>query len=203
VFNDEVFLSTLSLEEWRSGISEAIKVALIKDKDFFEWIEANATGFAQRDEQAMRYLIRRCAEMHLEHIGGGDPFELGSSRPLDFGHWSAHKTEQLSGFRIRHGEAVAMGIALDTAYSFFSGMLSEEKAERVIRLMQTIGFAITHPLMEIKNEQSPVIKGLGEFREHLGGRLTIMLLEDIGKGVEVHALDTSLLQKASEWLATF
>ena len=69
--------------------------------------------------------------------------------------------------------------------------------------MQTIGFAITHPLMEIKNEQSPVIKGLGEFREHLGGRLTIMLLEDIGRGVEVHALDTSLLQKASEWLGTF
>lgn len=203
VFNDEVFLSTLSLEEWRSGIAEAIKVALIKDKVFFDWIEANAFGFAQRDDQAMRYLIKRCAEMHLEHIGGGDPFELGSSRPLDFGHWSAHKTEQLSGFQVRHGEAVAMGIALDTAYSFFSGMLSEEKAERIIRLIQTIGFAITHPLMEIKNEQSPVIKGLGEFREHLGGRLTIMLLEDIGKGVEVHALDTSLLQKASEWLGKF
>lgn len=203
VFNDEAFLSTLSLKEWRSGIAEAVKVALIKDKVFFEWIEANGKKFAQRDDEAMRYLIKKCAEMHLEHIGGGDPFELGSSRPLDFGHWSAHKTEQLSGFSIRHGEAVAMGIALDTAYSFFCGMLSEEKAERIVNTLQVIGFDITHPLMKVENDESPVIKGLGEFREHLGGKLTIMLLEDIGKGVEVHSLDTALLKKASEWLGKF
>lgn len=203
VFNDEAFLSTLSLKEWRSGIAEAVKVALIKDQVFFEWIEANGKKFAQRDDVAMRYLIKKCAELHLEHIGGGDPFELGSSRPLDFGHWSAHKTEQLSGFSIRHGEAVAMGIALDTAYSFFCGMLSEEKAERVINTLQLIGFDIIHPLMKVENDESPVIKGLGEFREHLGGKLTIMLLEDIGKGVEVHSLDTALLKKASEWLGKF
>jgi 3-dehydroquinate synthase len=200
VFNDFHFLTTLPVEEWRSGISEAVKVALIKDKSFFNWLQENAGALASRNMEAMQYLIRRCAEMHLEHIAGGDPFEMGSSRPLDFGHWSAHKIEQLSDFTIRHGEAVALGIALDSAYSYISGRLSEEEVKGIIVLLKNVGFAVTHPLMEIKDENSTILKGLNEFREHLGGKLTIMLLDAIGKGVEVHELDKTLLVKAGEWL---
>ena len=200
VFNDFHFLTTLPIEEWRSGISEAIKVALIKDKNFFDWLQENAETLAQRNMKAMQHLIRRCAEMHLTHIAGGDPFEMGSSRPLDFGHWSAHKIEQLSDFTIRHGEAVALGIALDSAYSYISGRLSAEDVKSIIKLLKNVGFAVTHPLMEIKDENSVILKGLNEFREHLGGKLTIMLLDAIGKGVEVHELDQTLLIKAGEWL---
>ena len=130
VFNDYNFLTTLIDAEWRSGMSEAVKVALIKDKNFYQWLEANATQLASRDLPAMKQLVKRCAELHIEHIAGGDPFEMGSSRPLDFGHWSAHKIEQLSGFEIRHGEAVAMGIALDSAYSYLSGRLPEADAKK-------------------------------------------------------------------------
>lgn len=200
VFNDYHFLTTLSDDDWRSGMSEAIKVALIKDAPFFSWLEANATLLARRDMPAMQYLVKRCAELHLQHIAGGDPFEMGSSRPLDFGHWSAHKLEQLTGFSVRHGDAVGMGIALDSAYSFASGMLDEAAYKRIIDVLQVLGFAITHPLMEISSEQSAVIRGLNEFREHLGGQLTIMLLRGIGVGEEVHHLDTALLIKASELL---
>ena len=203
VFNDAHFLTTLSNEEWRSGMSEAVKVALIKDKEFFTWLEENAIALANRNGAAMQYLVKRCAQLHLEHIAGGDPFEMGSSRPLDFGHWSAHKTEQLSAFTIRHGEAVAMGIALDSVYSFLSGRLEEGDARRIVDLLQTLGFAVTHPLMQVDNEQSPVLKGLNEFREHLGGKLTIMLLTAIGTGEEVHSLDTGLLQEASNWLKVY
>ena len=202
VFNDYHFLTTLSTEEWRSGISEAVKVALIKDKTFFTWLQENAKALANRDMPAMQYLIRRCAKMHLDHIAGGDPFEMGSSRPLDFGHWSAHKLETLSGFSIRHGEAVALGIALDSAYSYVSGRLSEGDAKSIIALLKNVGLRTTHPLMEITNDDSAVLKGLNEFREHLGGKLTIMLLDAIGKGVEVHELDTKMLIKAGEWLRT-
>ena len=200
VFNDYFFLTTLSNEDWRSGMSEAVKVALIKDRAFFEWIKANAALLAAGNMEAMQYLIKRCAELHLQHIAGGDPFEMGSSRPLDFGHWSAHKVEQLSGFNIRHGEAVAMGIALDSAYSFLEGRLEEADAKTIVAVLKALGFSVTHPLVDIQNEESPVLKGLQEFREHLGGQLTIMLLESVGKGVEVHELDATLLQKASEWL---
>lgn len=200
VFNDSFFLTSLSAEDWRSGMSEAVKVALIKDRKFFEWLKQNASLLAVRNEQAMQYLVKRCAELHLQHIAAGDPFEMGSSRPLDFGHWSAHKLEQLSNFKIRHGEAVAMGIALDTAYSFLSGRLSEDDAREIISLLKELGFSITHEWMQISGGDSPVLVGLQEFREHLGGQLTIMLLEAIGKGVEVHEMDPFLLKKASEWV---
>lgn len=200
VFNDYHFLTSLSAAEWRSGMSEAVKVALIKDPVFFEWLETNAASLAARDMPAMKWLVKRCAELHMQHIAGGDPFEMGSSRPLDFGHWSAHKVEQLSGFSIRHGEAVAMGIALDTVYSFLSGRLREADSLRVITLLKKLGFEITHPLMDVQDEQSPIFKGLNEFREHLGGKLTIMLLEKIGKGEEVNDIDASLLQQAGNWI---
>ncbi|MFT3948455.1 MAG: 3-dehydroquinate synthase [Agriterribacter sp.] len=203
VFNDEQFLSTLSDREWRAGIAEAVKVALIKDKPFYIWLCKNALALSSREMEPMRYQLKHCAQLHIDHIAGGDPFEKGSSRPLDFGHWSAHKVEQLSGFEIRHGEAVAMGIALDTVYSHLCGWLSEEDTKSVLQLLIDLGFDITHPMMEILDDNSPLIKGLHEFREHLGGMLTIMLLRAIGKGEEVHHLDITLLKKASDWLKQY
>ena len=200
VFNDEVFLTTLHERDWRSGMSEAIKVALIKDATFFNWIEENAAALAGRDMPTMNYLIKRCAELHLEHIRSGDPFESGSARPLDFGHWSAHKLEQLTNFEVFHGEAVAMGIALDTVYSGLKGTLQEHDVKRIVHLLVKLGFQITHPFMRIEDDNSPVLKGLEEFREHLGGQLTITLLTSIGRGIEVHDMDYELLKKAAGML---
>jgi len=200
VFNDYHFLTTLNERHWRSGISEAIKVALIKDAAFFSWIEDHASLLAQRDMPAMKYLIKRCAELHLQHITGGDPFEMGSSRPLDFGHWSAHKLEQLTGFSVLHGEAVAMGIVLDSVYSFLAGKISEKEITRIVGLMTKLGFDLTHPQMTIEDDSSPLVAGMNEFREHLGGQLTIMLLQAIGKGEEVHELDIQLLKRSCEWI---
>lgn len=199
VINDFEFLSTLDDRDWRSGISEALKVALIKDAAFFAQLEEQAEALAQRELKPMQDLIYRCAEMHLEHISGGDPFEMGSSRPLDFGHWAAHKLEHLTNYEVRHGEAVAIGIALDVTYSYLKGMITEEALQRIIHLMKILGFTLYVP--ELREEE--ILKGLGEFREHLGGELTIMLLEDIGKGVEVHEMDMTLIRKAISQLEIF
>ncbi|WP_276089613.1 3-dehydroquinate synthase [Pedobacter sp. JY14-1] len=200
VFNDEVFLDTLSDRDYRSGISEAVKVALIKDADFFFWLEENAGNLAARDKEAMCYLIKHCAKLHMDHIAGADPFESGSARPLDFGHWAAHKLEQLSNFEVLHGEAVAMGIALDSVYSFMKGLLSEEKALRILKVLTTLNFDISNSLIQIRDAESPILRGLAEFQEHLGGLLTITLLTDLGTGKEVHEMDQELLIKASDYV---
>jgi 3-dehydroquinate synthase len=206
VLNDFDFLLTLPDRDWRSGISEAIKVALIKDEPFFTFIEENASLLAKRNMPAMQQLIYHCAQLHLDHIAGGDPFEMGSSRPLDFGHWAAHKLEQLNGYEIRHGEAVAVGIALDCVYSHLAGMLSEPHLNRILTTIEDVGFDLYHPDLGRVDEESgklAIVKGLMEFREHLGGRLTIMLLERIGKGVEVHHIDPVLVAKAVDWLENY
>lgn len=199
VINDSTFLHTLDNREWRSGISEAVKVALIKDASFFEWMEANVKELAIKEMRPMEELIYRCAQMHMEHIAGGDPFEMGSSRPLDFGHWAAHKLEQLTDYSLRHGEAVAIGIALDATYSYLKGMIPLGDLHRIISLFKKLGFTVHIPELSEEN----LLKGLEEFREHLGGELTIMLLDDIGRGVEVHEMDTDLILVAVEKLRAF
>ncbi|MEP2347427.1 MAG: 3-dehydroquinate synthase, partial [Algoriphagus sp.] len=199
VLNDFNFLKTLDDRDWRSGISEAIKVALIKDLSFFTWIEDHAASLAARDMTPMKELIIRCARMHLDHISGKDPFEFGSSRPLDFGHWAAHKLEHLSDFRIRHGEAVAIGIALDSTYSYLKGWISEDDLSRIIAVFKTLGFELFAPELGGDN----LIKGLKEFQEHLGGQLTIMLLKDLGKGEEVHEMNHELIWKSVDLLKNF
>ena len=195
VFNDSDFLTTLDDRDWRAGIAEAVKVALIKDAPFFEWIETNAPALAARDMTAMQYLIYRCAQMHLDHIAGGDPFEMGSSRPLDFGHWSAHKLEQLTNFELRHGEAVAIGIAIDTLYSEHLGWLINADTTRILKTLRTLGFSLYQPMLDA-DDSAGVLNGLAEFREHLGGQLTIMLLQGIGQGVEVHEIDADRVRRA-------
>jgi 3-dehydroquinate synthase len=202
VFNDARFLATLDDRDWRAGMVEAVKVALIKDAAFFEWMEQEVLALANRDMAAMQQLVYRCAELHLAHIGGaGDPFESGSSRPLDFGHWSAHKLEQLTGFALRHGEAVSVGIALDSVYARLLGWLDESAMQRILRLLQQMGLPIYHELLNMQaGAAAPVIKGLEEFREHLGGRLTICLLKGIGRGQEVNDMNVALLQQAGEIL---
>lgn len=193
ILNDVRFLETLPDREWRAGIAEAVKVALIKDAAFFEQIEDSVPALAARDLGAMNCLNHRCAELHVQHIcKGGDPFEMGSSRPLDFGHWSAHKLEQLTNYQLRHGEAVAIGLALDATYSHLQGWLSADDLCRVIDVLAGVGFALYHPTLE-----SPeVFHGLREFREHLGGELTIQMLRDIGDGFNVHEIDETLMRRA-------
>ncbi len=203
VLNDFDFLRTLHPRDKIAGIAEAVKVSLIRDGLFFEWLEGNAEGLRECAPAAMARMIRRCAELHMRQIAhGGDPFESGSARPLDYGHWSAHKLEGLTGHELRHGEAVAIGLALDARYSAQIGMLAAGAEERVYQLLKHLGFYLWHPAMETRDEQGRLIilRGIEEFREHLGGELSITLLRDIGRGEEVHAMDNNEILHAMAWL---
>ncbi len=196
IINDSEFLKTLEQRDWIAGIAEAVKVSLIKDETFFKYIEDNATKLEERLNKPMQHVIYKCAEMHMEHIAqGGDPFESGSSRPLDFGHWAAHKLEQMTGYSLRHGEAVAKGIALDVTYATQMGLVSEGELSRILNTMQRIGFDLEIPVYTEK-EIDILLAGIEEFREHLGGELTITLISGIGKKHDVHYIDTTVMKKA-------
>ena len=208
VINDVGFLETLPDRHWRAGVSEAIKAALIKDRAFFDFLEEHAAALRSRDLSAMEQVIRRCAVLHLSHISsGGDPFELGSSRPLDFGHWSAHKLEQLTDHRLSHGEAVAIGIALDTTYSYLAGFLPEDDWRRIISLLPSLGLSVYVPELDQHldrdNDPASVLRGLDEFREHLGGSLTILMLRSIGAPFDVHEIRRDVMIRSIAVLRDF
>ncbi len=205
VINDFNFLKSLNDRDWRCGIAEAIKVALIKDLGFFYWIQKNTKLLFFRDMISMKSLIIRCADLHLKHIASGDAFEQGSARPLDFGHWAAHKLEYISNFKLKHGEAVAIGIALDSTYSYLNNYITKNDICDILDTIMKVGFNIytLELLQKDADNNYIIINGLEEFREHLGGKLTITLLEKMGQGKEVNTIDKNLLLNSIEFLKNF
>lgn len=198
VIVDFALLATLERRDTVAGMAEAVKVALVRDRAFFDWIEAHAASLARCEAAPLAELVRRSAELHMAHIaGGGDPFEMGSARPLDYGHWSAHKLESLTAHRLRHGEAVAIGMALDALYAAEQGLCAAGVAERVIAVLRALGLPLwDDALGEERGGRPRVFDGLSEFREHLGGELTLTMLREAGRGVEVHQVDEGGMRKA-------
>jgi 3-dehydroquinate synthase len=199
VINDTDALQTLSHRDKIAGVSEAVKVAVLKSPPFYGWLEAQAARIAAGELDALATVVREAAELHLAHIcGNGDPFELGSARPLDFGHWSAHKLESMTGFRVRHGEAVAIGMALDITYSVLAGHLDRVTAERILRLLDALGFQLWDDAFAEREADGrySLAQGLQEFREHLGGELHVTLLRAIGDGFEVTEMDEARVADA-------
>lgn len=194
VVNDERLLTHLSDEHWRDGFSEAVKVALLKDAPMYETIRSVAGRLRARDMGAAVPVIRQSAVLHMQHItGGGDPFEFQRARPLDFGHWAAHKLEQMTGFQLSHGHAVSIGVALDTFYAELCGAARAGLGEEVASCLEAIGLPAWHPMLL---ETSGLLGGLEEFREHLGGQMTITLVSEPGESFEVHEIDAAAMAGA-------
>ncbi len=203
VINDALFLHSLPPRERRAGLAEAVKVALIRDARFFDTIEARLDALAAFEPDALESVVRASARHHLEHIAtAGDPFEKGSARPLDFGHWAAHKLEQMTDFAVTHGEAVAIGLALDLLYAVRIGLLTAPTAERVLRVLNGLGFRLYHPALEQRGVHGRrlILDGLEEFREHLGGRLTIPMIRAPGERLDVHTMDAAEVDAALDTL---
>ncbi len=205
VLNDFDFLDALSQRDWIGGISEAFKVAMIKDRRFFNYLCKQAPNLRRRDRAAMEKLVITCARLHLDHIReGGDPFETGSARPLDFGHWSAHQLEVMSAYALRHGEAVSIGLALDAFYAAAKHLISTRELNALLTGLRESGLPIWHPLLEQREPDGSltVLRGLEKFREHLGGELTITLPAPVGSRIEVHTLDHPTLIEGIAFLKT-
>ncbi len=202
VLNDFDFLRTLPERGWTDGIAEAFKVAVIKDRPFFDWLCRQAGRLRDRDEAAMEHLVRRCAELHLEHIrSNGDPFEFGTARPLDFGHWSAHRLEALSNYKVSHGHAVAIGLALDAAYALLQGWIEDPEFALLYEGLTRCGFVLWHDLLERARGAEPdILQGLREFREHLGGDLSLTMPRGLGAAHEIHEMDHGVIARAIQRL---
>lgn len=199
VVNDGAFLASLPDAEWRAGIAEAFKVALIKDAAFFDWLCEAAPQLALRDGAAMETLVERCADLHLLHIRtSGDPFEMGRARPLDYGHWSAHQLEAMTEYRVGHGQAVAIGITLDALYAARAGLLPRTAAERLLYALSACGFILWDDALDERDASGrhAVLDGLDRFREHLGGALCITLPTGVGVSREFSALQVDLVEQA-------
>ncbi len=201
VINDTALLATLPDRDFVCGFSEAVKVSLLKDRQLFEMLCDNADAIRQRDMSVASPIIQRSAVHHLQHITrGGDPFEALEARPLDYGHWSAHKLEVMTNFELRHGEAVGIGVAVDTVYSSLVHGLPQRDCDRVLQCLAALGLPLDHSSL---HDTGLLFDGLEEFRQHLGGRLTVTMLKGVGHAIDVHEIDAVRMREAIETVAVF
>ncbi len=201
VINDATLLESLSDRDFRSGFSEAVKVSLLKDQHDFAWLCEHASEIRQRNMTVAGRAIHRSCMLHLRHITeGGDPFEMLEARPLDFGHWSAHRLEPLSNFALRHGEAVGIGVAIDCIYSMLKFGFPESDMHKAITALRDVGLPLWHSALRPVDR---LMQGLEEFRQHLGGRLTITMLRGVGDPINVHEIDDAVMKQSIEKLAEF
>jgi 3-dehydroquinate synthase len=199
VVNDASLLTSLDDVHWRGGLSEAVKVALLKDPPLLDRIEALTPQLLERDLNAMEQILIDSALLHMNHIvEGGDPFEARHARPLDLGHWSAHRLESLSDWAMPHGDAVAMGLMIDLRYAVEVGRLDAGIARRVESCLANLGFPMTSRLLA---EPEDVLVGLEQFRAHLGGRLTIPTITAMGVAKALHEIDTDAMRRVLSGLA--
>ena len=196
VINDFSLLSSLSDRDWRSGFSEAVKVALLKDAGEFERLEQHAAAIAERTEAESQRAIIRSAELHWRHIvEGGDPFEDEIARPLDYGHWSAHRLERLTDGALKHGEAVAVGLGIDTALAVELGRATTDFQRRVLSVLHNFGFTLDHAQLD---DPASIFVGIEQFRAHLGGALTLTLVAEPGVPFDIHDAHFDLISGAIE-----
>ncbi len=203
VINDLAFLATLPHDVLLDGVTEAFKVAIIKDVAFFRFLAEAAPRLAAGELPVVEETVRRTALLHLDHIrDAGDPFELGAARPLDFGHWAAHRLEALSKYALRHGQAVAVGIALDSHYAWRKGLLTRAALDGILEAFRSAGLPAWHPLLGERGADGTllVLEGLEQFREHLGGRLCVTLPNGLGRRIEVHEMEPALVEEGIHFL---
>jgi|GEM_PF-673097 len=204
VLVDPDLLMTLDTRQMRSGFSEAIKVSLMKDKPYFEFIEKHYLDLLNRDFSEASHaeeIMWRSIVDHLEQIRT-DPFEKKLARPLDYGHEWGHRLEAVSNYQVTHGEGVAIGMAIDTHISYQRGLLSKNRLEakqtleRILTLIENVGLPIYDRRATVEN----LWPGVESFRRHLGGKLTLSLLKEIGLKKDVHELRPQELRRALNYL---
>ena len=203
VINDLLYLESLSYKDALSGLSEAFKVAIIKSPKFYEQLKNCADEIKDMNLDIVEKVVMNCTKIHHQHIASSkDPFERGNTRPLDYGHWVAHRLEQMSKNKIRHGEAVAVGIVFDSYCAVELDILPKKIADDIYDTMQKAGFTLYYDVMIKKDTKGELalLDGLDEFREHLGGELTLVMPTEIGKTITINNLPKNIIVKVLKCL---
>lgn len=185
------FLKTLPERELRSGYAEVVKYGLIRDKNFFEFLEKDYAKIFTQDADFLEKIITRSCELKAE-IVARDELESGERMLLNFGHTFGHVFETEAGYsdEILHGEAVALGMAMAAEMSQNLGLLSAQESQQIVSHLEKCGFA-TDPkeIRENWNEEN-LISHLAKDKKNENKNLTFILLNRIGdslikKGVEL------------------
>lgn len=176
VFIDTTTLETLPDRELQSGIAEVIKYGLIRDTEFFEWLEANMDDLVSRKPEALAYAIKRSCENKAEVVKA-DEKEAGIRATLNLGHTFGHAIENGSGYGTwLHGEAVAIGTVMAATMSARMGWIDNDLVKRVYAIMEKANCPVELPLDSPMNAEK-FLDLMAIDKKVANGQLRLILLK--------------------------
>jgi 3-dehydroquinate synthase len=191
VLADTATLETLPPREFRAGLAEVIKYGLIRDPEFFRWLETNIGATLDLDPEALSLIIERSCRNKAEVVAD-DERESGARALLNFGHTFGHAIETGLGYgKWLHGEAVAAGMYLAAALSARQGWISEEDVRRIENLLIRAGLP-TRPPDAL--DDARMLELMAVDKKVLGGRTRLVLLEALGRAVVSDGFDPHTLR---------
>lgn len=180
VLADPRVLQTLPERDYLGGLAETVKHGLIADREYFDWQESEADALRRRDETALTRLVRRSVEIKAEVVSA-DERESGRRAILNAGHTVAHALEQATGYRLPHGEAVALGLVAECAMAEEMGVAEGGTHQRVVSLLARLGLPVrlADPVPETE-----VLEAMKRDKKNRRARIQFALPSAIGCMVE-------------------
>lgn len=191
VYSDIDFLETLPEKEISSGLAESIKHAMIKDKALFEYLEKNMEKVLGKEKDALIETVTRCAAVKAG-IVMKDEREGMLRKALNYGHTIGHAVEQLSDYKLSHGEAISIGMAVEAKISENAGLMNKSDAERQNRLLQKAKLPVKVP-QGMKTDD--IIAKTQLDKKARNQKAEYVLLSGIGKVAEIRNVDAQTVME--------
>jgi len=192
IFCDLDYLASLPDGEYRAALAEIIKAAVIADRTFFDWLSAGLAALLGREPSVLREAVVRAIRIKARVVAS-DPFETGPRAILNYGHTVAHALERVAGYgQLRHGEAVAWGMAVAARLSVISMACSASAAELQDSLLRASGLLETRPDVRVAH----LIDAMRHDKKSRDGKPRWVLLRDIGEVEYGRQVNSSLVESA-------
>jgi 3-dehydroquinate synthase len=183
-------LKTLPAVEFANGMAEVIKHAAILDKEFFDYLEANMGKAVALDAGVTEYIVAKNVKIKAGVVAA-DEKEAGLRAILNCGHTIGHAVEVVSGFRLKHGQAVAIGMVAEAKISQRLGILTSGDVDRLEKLIAKAGLPTQVPKFDIKK----IMQAMTHDKKVRQGRLTFALLKSIGEAFLTSDIDTAFVEE--------
>ena len=187
---DTIFLSTLPEREFRAGLAEVIKYALIHDESFFDYLYKHVDKILARSSDVLVYVIEECVKIKINFVEQDERDEMGKRALLNFGHTFGHALESAMNFSILHGEAVAWGMRNACQLSQRLGYLSHDDVMKIEKLLEICGLLIQAPKTVTA---SFLLSAMMLDKKNAGNKVTLILLKNLGEAFVTDSVEWNVI----------